>query len=103
MKLKFGAFIAAALLLSGCGTTWINLDDSKASLETINAAKSKCNHDSTLLKLQASETKKDASVLATSDIAKKKALEEAYAREEKEVYKKLNACMAGQGLKPLHQ
>ena len=102
MKLKLGAFVAAALLLTGCGTTWINLDDTKASLEKINAAKSKCNHDSTLLKLQASETKKDASVVATSDIAKKRSLEEAYAREEKEVYARLNACMAKQGLKPLH-
>ena len=101
MKSKIG-IVVAVLLLSGCGATWINLDDSRADLDRINAAKARCNHDSTLLKLQASEVKKDASVIATSSISEKKALEEAYDLEEKQVYAKLNACMREEGLKPLH-
>ncbi|MEM7562305.1 MAG: hypothetical protein AAF353_04540 [Pseudomonadota bacterium] len=102
MKSKTGIIVAATFMLFGCGATWINLDDSKAGLDKINAAKSKCNHDSTLVKLQAKEVKKDASVLATSSVAEKKSLEEAYEREEKATYAELNACMAKQGLKPLY-
>ncbi len=103
MKSKFGAVVITAMLISGCGSTWINLDDTKADLDKINTAKAKCNHDSTLLKLQGSELKKDASVAATSSIAEKKKLEEAYAAEEKKAYARLNSCMRKQGLKPLHQ
>ncbi|MDJ0779160.1 MAG: hypothetical protein QNJ85_14925 [Gammaproteobacteria bacterium] len=102
MKPKYVITIATLFLLSGCGATWINLDDTRADLDKINAAKAKCNHDSTLLKLQAEETKKDAKVIATSSIAEKKALEEAYEAREKQVYAKLNDCMASHGLKPLH-
>lgn len=102
MKIKLGFIFAAAIFLSGCGTTWINLDDSKASLDKINAAKSRCNHDSTLAKLQYKKVSKNAAVVATSSVAKKKALEEEYALEEKNTYAKLNACMAKQGLKPIN-
>lgn len=100
MKLKFIITIATVFVLAGCAT-WVNLDDSKADQDKINTAKSRCNHDSTLLKLQSSEVAKDAKVLATSNVAEKRELEEAYLREEKEVYRKLNACMRKQGLKPL--
>lgn len=100
MKLKFIITMTTVIFLAGCAT-WVNLDDTKASREKVNTAKSQCNHDSTLLKLQASEVKKDAQVVATSNIAEKRELEEAYLREEKEVLKKLNACMKNQGLKPL--
>ena len=100
MKSKFITAIAIVFVLTGCAT-WVNLDDSRADQEKISAAKSKCNHDSTLFKLQSSEVAKDAKVLATSNVAEKRELEEAYLREEREVRKKLNACMRKQGLKPL--
>ena len=102
MKSKAGIVAVTVFLLTGCGATWINLDGSKAELEKINTAKSRCNHDSTLLSLQASEVKKDASVIATSSVAKKKELEEAYDLLEKETLARLNGCMSEQGLKPLH-
>ena len=101
MKLKIGIVTAAIILLAGCGSTWINLNNTKAEQSKINDAKAKCNHDSTLVKLQGRELKKDASVLATSSIAEKQALEDAYARDEKETYARLDACMAKRGLKRL--
>ncbi len=100
MKSKIG-IVMAVLLLSGCGTTWINLDNTKAAQDSINAAKAQCNHDSTLVKLKGREVTKDAKVVATSSIEEKQALEDAYAADEKQTLATLNACMAKQGLKPL--
>ena len=103
MKLNTGIFFGAILLLSGCGTSWINVDGSKADRDRINQAKALCNHDSTLAGLQAREVKKEAQLITTSDIAKKQALEEAYLRDEKKTYARLDSCMQKQGLKPLYQ
>lgn len=97
---RTGLIMVAALSVSGCGTSWVKLDNTSADPNQVREAKRKCNVDDIIIETSRKETGiKTAMIYATTDSARD-ALEQGLEKLEREAYEKINACMASAGFKP---
>lgn len=88
----------ASLALTGCGSNWVNLDNSNASPDQLKDAKAVCKIDDRLYQLSHEKTIKDAMVVNAKDDNTKQAFEDAFKVKQKKVRREIDECMLGQGL-----
>lgn len=92
--------ILAILGLSGCGTTYVNLDGTKAQETKIKKAKEKCDVDNKLYKLNEDLDMIDNVAFIIDAKGKvKEQYDQMKKDKEEKVYKEINECLAKEGLK----
>lgn len=97
---KLGILGLCVIGLTGCGTTWVNLDNSKASEVKIKNASKKCQVDDRIYKIN--EDQNARSYIVSLSGAKGKAKEQLIKvnKEKKEKdYQVIYDCMQKEGLK----
>ena len=87
-----------ALVLTGCGSTWVNLDSSKASNEKIKVAEVSCQVVEKTRQLQTKEMAIDLMKLNAETDEAKEELDEVYRNSEETFITEINECMRKQGL-----
>ena len=87
-----------AIALAGCGSNWVNLDNSGASKEKIVAAETNCQVVEKYRELQTKEMTVDLMKINAETDEAKEELEKVYRNSEKIIMAEIEECMRSQGL-----
>ena len=87
-----------ALALTGCGSTWVNLDSSKASKDKVVAAETDCRVVEKYRELQTKEMAIDLMKINAETDEAKEELDKVYRNSEKTIMAEIEECMRRQGL-----
>ena len=99
MKFRNQALTTLAVIaLTGCSSTWVNLDNSKASKEKIVAAETSCQVVEKYRELQTKEMAIDLMKINAETDEAKEELDKVYRNSEKSAMAEINECMRSQGL-----
>ena len=89
-------FVAATL--TGCGSTWVNLDSSKASKDKIASAEIDCQVVEKIRELQTKEMTIDLMKINAETDEAKEELDKVYQNSERMITAEIDECMRSQGL-----
>jgi len=96
---NYSAFLFVTVLLAGCGSAWVNLDDTTPSKEKTLAAEEKCQVVEKLRELQTQEMMIGYQKIHSETEEAKDELDEVYRIAEEGFNTEVNECMRSQGLK----
>ena len=94
-KLNLGIVSLSIIIgLTGCGSTWVNLDNSKASDLKVETAKTKCKYDDKQYALMKEQSRIDNLISILDMTAKgEKEWKDLSKEKEKEFNEEMNKCM----------
>ena len=99
MKISNQVLITLSVIaLTGCSSTWVNLDNSKASNEKIVAAETNCQVVEKYHELYTKEMAIDLMKIDAETDEAKEELDKVYRNSERSTMAEINECMRSQGL-----
>ncbi|NQY20271.1 MAG: hypothetical protein HRT40_03010 [Campylobacteraceae bacterium] len=83
--------------LSGCGTTWVNLDKTKANETNVKKATNKCQYWQKLRKVNSNNSVKKLLINMQKTEEAKEGMRNHYKMEKQKVYDEADDCMKKEG------